>query len=264
MNPRTPTLLCVDDEPKIRELLKEHFTLQGFDVITAATGVEAFLQVVRWAPEAVILDVFMPRLGGLEALGRIKKLAPEVVVILISGVPNALELVAEAGLTVAGAFTKPVHFDRITEALARAGVKPPKKPSEAPAAAKRPVPLRALVVDDEPEVREMLTDYLRENGFNAIGAWDGEEALRRIPEFRPHIILLDILLPGLSGVQTLRRIKALLEETCVVMISGHEDAETVERTLEMGAVDYLRKPVNFAQLDALLGIHPGKDQSGAK
>lgn len=247
------TLLCVEDDPRVLELLKEHFTFQGFRVVTATTGVEAFLQAVRWAPRAVILDLFIPRLGGLGALERIKRVDPEIVVILISGVPNAVDMLQEAGLSVAGAFTKPVDLDRISETLAQAGVTP-----SLAEAAKRSRRIRALVVDDEPEVRTLLTDYLEEHGFEALGAWDGEEALRQIPEFRPHIILLDILMPGLSGVETLRRLKPVLHETCVIVISGHEDLETARRTLEMGAVEYLCKPVNLGALDSVLGIHPGK------
>ncbi len=258
MGDRSPTLLCVDDDSGVLQLLKDHFALKGFAVVTAATGVEAFLQVARWRPRAIILDLFIPRLGGLEALKRIKKLDPTIVVVLISGVPEALEVLGEAGLRVAGAFAKPVELEQLSDALARAGI----RPAEAPAGVDhraRPAPppsrLRALVVDDEPVVREMLTEYLNENGFDALGVWDGEEALRRIPEFRPHVVLLDILLPGLSGVATLRRIKALLDETCVVMISGLDDAETAQRTLDMGAVDYLHKPVDLGKLDALFGIH---------
>ena len=127
MDERALTLLCVDDDPRVLQVLKEHFTLQGFGVVTATTGVEAFLQVVRWSPQAVVLDLFIPRLGGLGVLERIKKLDPGIVVILISGVPKALEVLGEAGLSVAGAFAKPVDLDRISEALARASVKPPKK-----------------------------------------------------------------------------------------------------------------------------------------
>ena len=257
-------LLCVDDDPRVLQVLKEYFTLQGFGVVTATTGVEAFLQAVRWAPKAVILDLFIPRFGGLGVLERIKKLDPEIVVILISGVPNALEVLQEAGMSVAGAFAKPVNLDQISETLARAGVMPPRTSPQAAsgdlrAQARGATRIRALVVDDEPEIRALLTDYLEENGFEVLGAWDGEEALRRTPEFRPHIILLDILMPGLSGVETLRRLKPVLHETCVIMITAHEDVETARRTLEMGAVDYVRKPVNLGHLDSLLGIHPDKD-----
>ena len=63
-----PSVLCVDDDPEVLEQLKEHFTLQGFIVLTASNGVEACLQVKRWAPKAVILDLLIPRLGGIGTL----------------------------------------------------------------------------------------------------------------------------------------------------------------------------------------------------
>lgn len=258
MNERPPTLLCVDDEPGVLQLLDEYFTLKGFAVVTATTGLQAFLQAARWSPRAIILDLFMPRLGGLGALERIKRLHPEIAVILISGVPNAMETLQEAGLTVTGAFSKPVDLDRVSETLVRAGVRPRTTRGKADAVDPGPpAPIRALVVDDDPEFREFLTDYLQEKGFQAAGVWDGEEALRRIPELRPHVILLDILMPGLSGLETFRRIKTLLAETCVVVVSGHHDRETMQRMMEMGAVEYLLKPVRLEDLDALLGIHQG-------
>ncbi len=88
MHESQPSILCVDDDVEILELLKEYFTLQGFVVLTATNGVEAFLQVKRWAPKAVILDLFMPRLGGIGALTRIRALNPDIAVILVSGMGN--------------------------------------------------------------------------------------------------------------------------------------------------------------------------------
>lgn len=203
-----PRILCVDDDPAVLEVLKEHFTLEGFDVLTATDGAEAFLQVWRCRPKAVILDLFMPRLGGLGTLDRIRRLDASIVVILISGVPHALEMVTEAGVSVAGAFTKPVNLAQLSDALARAGVVPVRTPAAArgdlPLRARRSVRHRVLVVDDDAEVRAMLGDYLESKGFEVLQVADGEEALRQIPEFRPRVILLDIAMPGLSGVEALR------------------------------------------------------------
>ena len=69
MDDRVPTILCVDDEPEILEVLKEYLTAQGFHVVTATNGVEAMFQTQRCLPKAVILDLFMPRLGGLGGAG---------------------------------------------------------------------------------------------------------------------------------------------------------------------------------------------------
>ena len=260
MDERVPTILCVDDDPEILEVLKEYFTGQGFRVVTAVNGVEAMFQVQRCLPRAIILDLFMPRLGGLGALDRIRRLLPEIVPILISGNPGALEMITEAGVSVAGAFEKPLDLVGILGTLAQAGVFPPKKAPaaapEAPAAkASSSGRRRILVVDDQPDIREVLKDYLKSKGFEVLEASGGEEALRRIPEFRPHVVLLDIAMPRLGGVETLRRIKALRQQPAVVMVSAIEDQETARRTLAMGAADYITKPVDFQYLDSVLQVH---------
>ena len=259
MEQPTTTILCVDDEPEILEVLTEYFTRQGYQVVTATNGVEAMFQTQRCLPQAIILDLFMPRLGGLGALDRIRRLVPEIVPILISGNPGALEMVTEAGITVAGAFGKPLDLVGMLGALAQAGILPPRK---APVAAEAPVAKtapsgrrRVLVVDDEPELRAVLVEYLQGKGFEVLQAGGGEEALRRLGEFRPHIVLLDIMMPGLSGVETLRRIKTLQPGTAVIMVSAIEDQEAARQTLVLGAADYVAKPVDFQYLDSVLQVH---------
>lgn len=258
MDDSLPSILCVDDDVDILELLKEYFTEQGFVVLTATNGVEAFLQVKRWQPKAVILDLFMPRLGGIGALGRIKALNPEVVVILVSGMGNALELVTEAGLSVAGAFTKPLDLAQVSETLARSGVVAPTALVAAaadPAKVGRPVRARVLVVDDELEFRKVLVEYLEDRGFDVMEAQDGEEALDRLPDFRPHIVLMDVMMAGMGGVEALRRIKASAPETCVIMVTAVEEIDSARGALALGASDYVTKPFSFQYLDSVLEVH---------
>ena len=106
-----PSILCADDDAAVLEELKEYFTLKGFIVLTASNGVEACLQVKRWGPRAVILDLLIPRLGGLGVLGRIHAIDPALPVIMTTDTAEALATVAEAGLSVAGAFAKPLDLD---------------------------------------------------------------------------------------------------------------------------------------------------------
>lgn len=254
MAEQVPTVLCVDDDPAVLEVLTEYLAAQGFNVITARNGVEAFLQVWRRRPRAVVLDLFMPRLGGLDALDNIRRLDASIVIILISGVEGVLEMIREAGVSVAGVFPKPVDLAQLSKALAKAGVLPVQKP----AAARKERPQsrrRVLVVDDEPEAREVLREYLKEKAFDTLAVAGGEEALAEVPNFRPDVVLLDISMPRMTGVEALKRIKALPHETCVVMVSGVGDEETARRTLALGAADYIRKPVDFAYLDSVLETH---------
>ena len=260
MDDSLPSILCVDDDVDVLELLKEYFTEQGFVVLTATNGVEAFLQVKRWQPKAVILDLFMPRLGGIGALGRIKALNPDVVVILVSGMGNALELVTEAGLSVAGAFTKPLNLTQLSETLARSGVVAPAAlvaaaTSGEAAQIKRPVRARVLVVDDELEFRKVLAEYLEDRGFDVIEAQDGEEALLRVPDFHPHIVLMDVMMAGMGGVEALKRIKTAAPETCVIMVTAVEDIDAARGALALGASDYVTKPFSFQYLDSVLEVH---------
>lgn len=255
-----PSILCADDDPEVLEQLKEHFTLQGFIVLTATNGVEACLQVKRWAPAAVILDLLIPRLGGIGTLSRIRAFAPGVPVVLTSDTADELRLVTKAGLSVAGAFEKPLDLDRVSEALARAGVTAPAAPSAAPIdGARRDAQPRVLVVDDEPQFREMLAEYLESKDFEVQQAGSGEEALLTVPAMRPHLVLLDLMMAGIDGLETLRGIKAIEPATRVIMVTAVEDLDVARSALGSGAADYVTKPFTFQYLDSVLGIHMPTD-----
>lgn len=250
------TILCVDDDPEVLDLLKEHFGLQGFVVLTATNGVEAFLQVKQWMPRAVVMDLFMPRLGGIGALARIKALNPDIAVILISGMGNALDLVTEAGLSVDAALAKPLDLAKLSDALARVGVMAPASLAAGPGSQRtRPIRARVLVVDDELEMRKMVSEHLLENGYEVVQAADGEEALARMPEYRPNIVLLDLMMAGIGGMETLRRVKAMAPETCVIIVTAIEDIESAQVALGRGASDYVTKPFTLKYLDSVLEVH---------
>ena len=102
-------------------------------------------------------------------------------------------------------------------------------------------PPRVLVVDDEPMVREVLTRYLRRDGFEVATAADGEEALVRFGEAEPDLVLLDLMLPGVDGYEVFRRLRERAP-TPVIMITAR-GAETDRIVgLEGGADDYIGKP----------------------
>jgi CheY-like chemotaxis protein len=178
------------------------------------------------------------------------------VVILVSGMGNALELVTEAGLSVAGAFAKPLDLMQVSETLARAGVVAPSafvRGETSPE--RRPVRARILVVDDELEFRKVLAEYLEDRGFDVIEAQAGEEALDRVPDFHPHIVLMDVMMAGMGGIEALRRIKVSAPETCVIMVTAVEDIDSARGALALGASDYVTKPFSFQYLDSVLEVH---------
>jgi DNA-binding response OmpR family regulator len=259
-----PSVLCVDDDPDVLEQLKEHFTLQGFIVLTATNGVEACLQVKRWAPRAVILDLLIPRLGGIGTLTRIRAFNPSIPVILLSETAEALDLVTEAGLNVTGTFTKPLHLTAISDALGRAGVTVPTAFAPAPTAPRgEKARARVLLVDDEPQFREMLVEYLTGEDFEVREAASGEEALPHVTTWRPDIILLDLMMAGIGGLETLRRVKIMRPDACVVMVTAVDDLDVARSALAAGAADYVTKPFTFQYLDAVLAIHMPSERGDA-
>jgi CheY-like chemotaxis protein len=259
-----PSVLCVDNDPEILEQLKEHFTLQGFIVLTANNGVEACLQVKRWAPKAVILDLLIPRLGGIGTLSRIRAFNPSIPVVLTSDTASALDLVTEAGLNVTASFVKPLDLAAISEALARAAVTVPTALAP-PSSAQRGEKARAriLLVDDEPQFREMLTEYLVGEHFEVLEAGSGEEALPHVTAWCPDLVLLDLMMAGIGGLETLRRIKSIRPETRVIMVTAVDDLDVARSALAAGAADYVTKPFTFQYLDAVLDIHTPSDRTNA-
>jgi CheY-like chemotaxis protein len=102
-------------------------------------------------------------------------------------------------------------------------------------------PPLALVADDLDEARELLARILHKEGFEVVEADDGDEAVRIALERRPQVVLLDLVMPRMDGLDALRRIRAGAPEVPVVVVSGVGE-EAAERALNLGAVNYLSKP----------------------
>ncbi|MDR7460777.1 MAG: response regulator [Armatimonadota bacterium] len=120
--PRRPArILCVDDDPRMLEILHEFLSARGYEVLVAVDGAQALQEARRAAPEAIVLDLFMPGLGGLSVLERIRETLPECAVVVISGIADAVELIRSSGLETP-ALAKPFALEELLAALAQAGV----------------------------------------------------------------------------------------------------------------------------------------------
>jgi two-component system response regulator AtoC len=108
---------------------------------------------------------------------------------------------------------------------------------------------RVLVIDDDPGVRDYLETLALRLGYRVTAVGDGEEALATLDESKPDIITLDAVLPGMDGLETLRRLKQRIPEVPVVMLSGHGQARTIVEAMKLGASDFLRKPFEVEELE---------------
>ena len=111
---------------------------------------------------------------------------------------------------------------------------------------------RVLVVDDEPEACRALKEFLVLKGYEVQTAPDGDLALQEVNAFKPHIVLLDMNMPGMDGVEVLKEIRKIDTSIGVIMVTVVSDHERAKSTLELGAFDYITKPVDLNYLETVV------------
>ena len=102
-----------------------------------------------------------------------------------------------------------------------------------------------MIVDDEASIRTSLEGVLEDEGFKVVCASDGHEALKTMEEEMPDLVLLDIWMPGIDGIETLKRMRELHPALQVIMISGHGTIETAVNATKLGAFDFIEKPLSL-------------------
>jgi DNA-binding response OmpR family regulator len=111
---------------------------------------------------------------------------------------------------------------------------------------------KVLVVDDEPDAVDLLQEFLTAKGYEVITASAGEEALRMVKEHRPHLVLLDVRMPRMNGLEVLKQVREIDHEVGVIMVTAVNEEETGRQALEMGAFDYIVKPLDLQYLERSL------------
>jgi DNA-binding response OmpR family regulator len=112
--------------------------------------------------------------------------------------------------------------------------------------------VRILIVDDEPDAVELLWEFLVAKNYQVSAASNGEEALRKVKVERPHMILLDVRMPGMSGLEVLRQVRQFDQEVGVIIVTAVNEEETGREALRLGAFDYIVKPLNLEYLERSL------------
>ena len=236
--------LVVDDDAEVRGTVTEWLRLQGFEVSEATNGLEALLRVKRERPQLVVLDLSMPRLGGLDALRRIRVFDPSINVVVVTGSDDPKLATEARRLGAARVLPKPIKLEELSLALdAREAVAAPA--SDRP---REPAPTgnrgRILVVDDDAEFRQMMEELLGAAGYTVRSSPTAASAFLAVTQAIPDVILLDISMPGLSGVDIIPAIQAVSRDVKIIMVSGVTDAVLAKRALAAGAFDFVTKPIS--------------------
>jgi len=113
---------------------------------------------------------------------------------------------------------------------------------------------KILVVDDEVEVCNALKEFLILKEYAVETALNGPTALRMVEDFNPHIVLLDIIMPGMGGVDVLKRIRNINPKIGIIMTTAVVDEEIAKSTIRLGAYDYITKPIDLNHLETVLMV----------
>ena len=113
---------------------------------------------------------------------------------------------------------------------------------------------KLLIVDDENDVREFAANFFRKRKIDVLTASGGEEALSLIEKHKPHLVLLDIKMAGIDGVETLRRLREKDKDTKVIMVTGKkpEEEESFDKCHQLNALDYIHKPLELDELERVV------------
>jgi DNA-binding NtrC family response regulator len=276
-------VLLVDDEEDYVKALAERMDMRDLQSRIALSGEEALRVLEDDPPDVIVLDLRMPGMQGMEVLERVRREHPSIQVIILTGhggdqeerearrlgAFEYLQKPADTGDlvdTIRGAWRRSLEaakeflrdsregFDRSMTAAAMAEGGLQDDAAELLAGARPPEPepskvgLRVLLVDDEEDYVRTMAERMEMREVGSDVALTGEEALTMLEEDVPDVIVLDLKMPGMGGLEVLEQVRKSHPEVQVIILTGHgSDKEEVEAR-RLGAFDYLRKPVDINDL----------------
>ncbi|MBI3996418.1 MAG: response regulator [Candidatus Omnitrophica bacterium] len=115
-----------------------------------------------------------------------------------------------------------------------------------------PAQRKILIVDDEPKICRTLAQHFVFNGYEVRNVLRGEEALSLLGAYHPDVVLLDILMPGIGGIETLKQLQHISPRPKIIILSAADHEEVIQGALQLGADFYMIKPVDFAELEHVI------------
>lgn len=258
-------ILIVDDEMQNLELMEAMLTSSGYEVFLAQEGEEALRLARERRPDLILLDLMMPGLSGFEVCARVKTDPqtggiPVLFVTALNQISDKERAMAAGGddfltkpfqrtelLTRVEALLRVRHLNRdLDRALAylhelelTRHAQQPKKPAAPTPPAEGAGTI--LVVDDELLARQLFADVLREAGYMTHEAENGERALEIARQETIDVVLLDIMMPGMSGLEVLAQLGELAPDSPVVIATANPTSDNAIAALRLGAFDFIVK-----------------------
>lgn len=230
------TILVIDDEPLVCTLLQIVLTRQGHEVRMAYSGREGIESFRRNRPGFTFLDLYLPDMTGIEVLKLIRRIDPEGAVLILTAARSEQMEQQARELGVTDYLIKGLPVEALVGAVRQATLQPIESAGAAPSEK-----FSILLVDDDPAIRLWLSEALTQRGHRVRAAQDGPTALALAAAEPPHLIVLDMHMPGMNGVEVLRRLRAQNYAGVTMMLTGSEDDQLLKEALSYGTIDIVSK-----------------------
>jgi len=244
--PQRSTVLVIDDDPVVRELLIRRLTDLDVHVETAVDGKEGLRLATALSPDLITLDVLMPEMDGWAVLAMLKSKpdTAHIPVIMLTIVDESKQAFALGAIDY---LTKPIDTDRLVRLV---GLH--KRDRSVDDCVDKGY---VLIVEDDAALRELLRRFLDQAGWDVVEAADGRAALTQIARRRPSLILLDLMLPELDGIQVIDELHTTLpaRDIPIIVLTAKELAP-VERERLNGSVAQILQKGTYSSEDLLRHI----------
>ncbi|MFC1698871.1 response regulator [Candidatus Omnitrophota bacterium] len=241
-------ILVVNDEVALREQIQSALSAKGHEVKTVPSAEQALAIIFQEMFELILLDINLGGGAGISVLKKVRESKKDLPIVIYSASLSA-ELEKEA--MAAGAnevLSKDIGIPQIAEQIGKI-VKAKDNIFAEPAARKEKL---MLIVDDEENIRRVLKGFFETKHYKISEAENGEQALElaRAQEFS--VVLLDIDMPVMTGIDTLPKLLEIDPKLGVVMVTGNQEDEKVKKAMELGACGYVLKPFDFSYLELVV------------
>lgn len=241
-------VLVVDDNEEFCKNVTDILELKGYEVVSAYDGFKGLEAVKENGFDLVLMDIKMPVMDGVEAYRKIKEIAADTPVIMVTAF-TVEDLIREALQQGAyGSLKKPIDFDQLLELIEQATGKG----------------TMILVADDDENLCANIQEVLSDKGYRVSVAYDSNEAIDKAEKHNFDIMLLDMKLPALNGLETHLAIREFRPDVVTIIIADCEQktSELVQRVLQKSVYTCLEKPIDMDRLVSLLAQIKAQKNSG--
>lgn len=244
-------VLIVDDDQMNCDLLQNVFIRQGYQVMSTTSGREGLSLFRAHNPRVTLLDLRMPEMDGLTVLKEIRAIDPHAAVIILGGGATEIQENQARALRATDFIRKGLSLDVLVEAVHRLSkVSVPSTTTQSPLRNGdiEPIDESVLVIDDEPLLCDLLVRFLSLRGYRAFGVKDGHEALKIVNDTPPDAIVLDLIMPGMPGIDVLRALRDKGYPGGIIIMTGSHSEELLQDAWNLGPQEILIKPVDLERL----------------